>query len=83
MTIIELLDALWTRCYKQRVLQAEEACKWMNRNTRDHRRWTPYAEGLIKARDRAAKQQWAIAIVSKYIDAVSNYHLSIYNTNYL
>jgi hypothetical protein len=83
MTILELLDALWTRCHEQRVLRAEEARKWMDKTTRDYRQWTPYAEGLIKARDRAAKQQQVVAIVSKYIDAVSNYYLSLSNTNYL
>jgi hypothetical protein len=83
MTILKLLDALWTRCHEQRVLRAEEARKRIDRNTRDYQRWTPYAEGLIKARDRAAKQQQVVAIVSKYIDAVSDCYLCLYNTNYL
>jgi hypothetical protein len=82
MTVLQLLDALWTRCHEQRVLRAEEARKWMDRNSRDYRRWTPWAEDLIKARHRVAKQQHIIAIVSKYIDSVSKYYLDLYNTNY-
>jgi hypothetical protein len=75
MTIVQLLDALWTRCYEQRVLQAEQARKWMQFNTPDYWRWTPWAESLIKARDRAAKQQQILGIVSKYIDPVSTFHI--------
>jgi hypothetical protein len=71
MTILQLLDALWTRRHQQRVLRAEEARKWVNRNSADYRWWTPWAEGLIKARDKAAKRQQVIAIVSQYTDAVS------------
>jgi hypothetical protein len=68
LTIIQLLDALWTRCHEQRVYRAEEARKWVAFGSTSHRRWTPWAEGLIKARDQATKQQNIVAIVSRYID---------------
>jgi hypothetical protein len=72
MIIIQFLDAPWTRCHEQCVLRAEQARKWMQFGTSDYQQWTLWAEFLIKARDRAAKQQQIMGIISKYIDAVSN-----------
>jgi hypothetical protein len=77
MTIIQLLDALWTRCHEQRVVRAEEARKWVAPGP-SHRKWAPWAEDLIRARDKTAKQSQVVAIVSNFIDHVSVICFDIY-----
>jgi hypothetical protein len=66
MSIIQLLDAIWTRCHEQCVLRAEEARKWVI----DKRKWTPWAEDLIIARDKATKKCRVIGNIQKLIDKV-------------
>jgi hypothetical protein len=51
MTIIQLLDAIWTRCHKQRVACAEQARKWIALNTPNYRKWTLWAKELLLAQD--------------------------------
>ena len=77
MAIIQLLDALWTRCHEQRVVQAEEAHKWVAPSP-DHRKWTLRAEDLIKARDKTTRQSQVVAIVSNFVDRVG---ITCFNMN--
>jgi hypothetical protein len=64
MSVIELLDAFWTRCHEQRVQRAEEARQWVI----NKRKFTPWAEELLLARDKVAKQCQIIGNVQKYVD---------------
>ena len=66
MSIVQLLDAIWTQCHKQRVQRAEEARKWVI----NKRKWTPWAEELLLARDKAAKKCRVISNIQKFVDKV-------------
>jgi hypothetical protein len=76
MTIIQLLDALWTRCYEQRVLRAEEARRWVAKSNSigipnpNFRRWTPWAEERIKERHDWSKKQVVVAFIQQHVDFV-------------
>ena len=71
MSIIQLLDAIWTWCHEQRVARAEQARKWIAPDTRDFRKWTPWAEELLIARDWVAKQCEIIGQVQSFVNKVS------------
>ena len=83
MNVIQLLDALWTRCQEQRVLCAEEAREWVpktdsngNRNL-NYYQWTPWAEARIKERHNWANKLTVVEFVQRYIDEVLLLHSNI------
>jgi hypothetical protein len=64
ISIIQLLDAIWTQCHEQCIIRVEQARKWVINKYK----WTPWAEDLITAWHNAASKCRVIGNIQKFVD---------------